>query len=127
MTRQRKLITEIVQAKPVHLTAEQIYMAAKERMPSIAVGTVYRNLTLMEQAGEIRRISVPGAPDRFDRTTKAHDHLLCSRCYTLRDVQLNDVDALLRQNSTMQIDSYELMLYGICEECLNDNEMKKEK
>lgn len=122
MTQQRKLITEIIQARPVHLTAEQIYMAAKERMPSIAVGTVYRNLTLMEHAGEIRRISVPNAPDRFDRSTKAHDHLLCSRCQTLKDVQLREIDRLFQQNQSMQIDSYELMLYGICEECLNEQQ-----
>ncbi len=117
ITEQRKLITEIIQKRPVHLTAEQIYLAAKERMPSIAVGTVYRNLRLMEKASEIRRISIPDAPDRFDRTTRVHDHLLCRECGDLLDVCFENLQETLAQNTAMQIDSYELMLYGICESC----------
>ena len=50
MTRQRALILEILQHSPKHLTADEIFAIAREKMPGIARGTVYRNLKLMEQA-----------------------------------------------------------------------------
>ena len=55
MTRQRALILEILQHSPKHLTADEIFAIAREKMPGIARGTVYRNLKLMEQAREIAR------------------------------------------------------------------------
>ena len=68
MTRQRALILEILQHSPKHLTADEIFAIAREKMPGIARGTVYRNLKLMEQAREIARLEMPDGPDRFDKT-----------------------------------------------------------
>ena len=67
MTRQRALILEILQHSPKHLTADEIFAIAREKMPGIARGTVYRNLKLMEQAREIARLEMPDGPDRFDK------------------------------------------------------------
>ena len=69
MTRQRALIFEILQHSPKHLTADEIFAIAREKMPGIARGTVYRNLKLMEQAREIARLEMPDGPDRFDKTS----------------------------------------------------------
>lgn len=68
MTRQRRLILELMQQSPRHLTADEIFAQARTRMPNIARGTVYRNLKLMEQAGEIARLEMPDGADRFDKT-----------------------------------------------------------
>ena len=46
---------------------DRIYFLAKQEMPSIAIGTVYRNLNLMVKDEEIRRVQLAGEPDRFDR------------------------------------------------------------
>ena len=75
MTRQRALILEILQHSPKHLTADEIFAIAREKMPGIARGTVYRNLKLMEQAREIARLEMPDGPDRFDKTSNPHGHL----------------------------------------------------
>lgn len=53
MTRQRALILEILQHSPKHLTADEIFAIAREKMPGIARRTVYGNLKLMEQAREL--------------------------------------------------------------------------
>lgn len=117
LTEQRRLITEIIRNTDSHMTAEQIYILAKERMPGIAMGTVYRNLGLMEHDGEIMRIPVPDAPDRFDRNTHQHEHMLCRKCGNLEDVSLPGLLAVMNSMTEMQIDSYELALYGICTNC----------
>ena len=86
MTRQRRIIHDYLLSTKSHPTAEEIYMNVKKNMPSIAVGTVYRNLSLMTDAGEVRRITVPEHPDRYDGDVSPHDHLLCMKCKKLFDI-----------------------------------------
>lgn len=118
MTEQRRIISEVIQMTVGHMTAEQIFLAAKERMPTIAMGTVYRNLGLMERAGEIRRIPMPDAPDRYDKTTRLHDHLICRVCGNLEDVCIKNLMDIFGEHPEIHVDSYELALYGICSACL---------
>lgn len=67
MTRQRALILGIMREKcPEHLTADEIFSHARQAMPHIARGTVYRNLKLMELDGEIGHLEMPDGPDRYD-------------------------------------------------------------
>lgn len=120
MTKQRKVIFDIIQKAEDHLTAEQIFLLAKEKMPSIAVGTVYRNLNLMENEGEIRRISMFHAPDRFDKRTSAHEHMICSRCGSLKDISLDGLKETLEKQTGAEILSYDLNLYYICPDCYNE-------
>ena len=117
MTEQRRLITEIIRNTEDHMTAEQIYMLAKEQMPCIAIGTIYRNLGIMERDGEILRITIPNAPDRYDRNVCFHEHLLCSRCGTLEDIWMEGLLEVMNSMTEMQIESYELALHGVCKKC----------
>lgn len=76
MTRQRRIIHDYLLSTKSHPTAEEIYMNVKKNMPSIAVGTVYRNLSLMTDAGEVRRITVPSI--RTDTTGMSVLTTICS-------------------------------------------------
>lgn len=120
MTKQRQVIKQIIRETDEHLTAEQIYIQAIKRMPSIAIATVYRNLSLMVQTGEIRRVSVLNAPDRFDRTMLPHNHMICDRCSKLVDVRLPELQGFLEMKIKELILSYELTIRYICTECAED-------
>ena len=81
MTRQRALILDIMrQQRPLHLTADEIFCHARQQMPHIARGTVYRNLKLMENDGEVAHLEMAGGPDRsrhWHRGARLHaDHPL---------------------------------------------------
>lgn len=116
MTKQRRLIAAIIHDSHEHLSADQIYQAAREKMPSIAIGTVYRNLTLMVTEGEIRRIEVAGGSDRFDRICTPHDHLLCICCGKVSDIQITPaLDAQLPPDYTYV--SHSLVIRCICPNC----------
>lgn len=117
MTKQRKLILDIIKSSNGHMTAEEIYIKAKQTQPSIAIGTVYRNLGLMTQAEEIRRISIPNAPDRFDKFTGPHEHLICQNCGVLSDINVSDLKDYLQVQTGIEIISYELNLRYICNGC----------
>ena len=87
MTRQRALILGIMREKcPEHLTADEIFSHARQAMPHIARGTVYRNLKLMELDGEIGHLEMPDGPDRYDANPTPHGHLLCDSCGDLADL-----------------------------------------
>lgn len=88
MTAQRRIILEIIQSQDRHMTAEEVYGLARQRMPAIGLGTVYRNLNYLAQAGEVWRFSVPGEPDHFDRNTVRHGHVVCVRCKKISDLPL---------------------------------------
>ena len=98
MTRQRALILGIMREKcPEHLTADEIFSHARQAMPHIARGTVYRNLKLMELDGEIGHLEMPDGPDRYDANPTPHGHLLCDSCGDLADLPVVGLNVLCVQ------------------------------
>ena len=69
--------TVTVQQLCDHPTAEEIYDKAAQECPNLSLGTVYRNLNSLVEAGRVRRVSIPGKADRFDHTLPWHSHLYC--------------------------------------------------
>lgn len=118
MTKQRKLVYDIIQQNP-HITAEEVFLLAKEIMPNIAMGTVYRNLGIMAEQGEILRIAIPEAPDRYDKTVKYHNHAICVGCGKMIDVPEIGINNILKSKFNKQIISYNLQVYYRCEDCCN--------
>lgn len=117
MTQQRRLIYDIIKHSDRHLSAEEIFTAAKKEMPQIAYGTVYRNLSLMLDDGEIRLVEIADASNRYDKNVEPHDHCICPVCGGVTDVFWGDLTPMLREKSGMDIISYELNLRAVCEEC----------
>ena len=117
MTKQRQLISEIIRETDKHPTAEQIYLKAKRRMPSIAMGTVYRNLGLMVDSGEIRRVVIANEPDHFDRMLTPHHHMICVRCGRVEDVDLADMRGYIERSAGVDLVSYDLSIRYICPAC----------
>lgn len=117
MTKQRRLIYSIITNSKEHLSAEEIYKSAKKEMPNIAIGTIYRNLNLMIRDGEIRKVEIHNAPDRFDKNIINHDHLICDECGKLKDIIIKNFDKIIEKHSVDNITSYDLNIHYICPEC----------
>jgi len=117
MTEQRKLISEVLREGPGHMDAQEIYERARKKMPSLAMGTVYRNLKIMAEAGEILRIPVEGQPDRYDANPLPHDHMRCRACGNFYDVRLPGLPEWLEEHTGCEIDCYTLLLEGTCPDC----------
>ena len=107
---------EIVSASRSHMTAEEIFDALRQTYPKVVLATVYNNLNSLFEQGKIRRISVEGQPDRYDRNTR-HDHLVCRRCGSLADIHLEDITAQLEQQTGFVIDGYDLKIQYLCPRC----------
>lgn len=121
MTKQRSLILEIMRDDPRHMTADEIFTEARERMPRIARGTVYRNLKLMEQDGAIAHIEMAGGPDRYDYNPAPHGHLLCDDCGAIADLPVLGLLREIEATIGTTVRGYTFNIHYICPKCRAKN------
>ena len=120
MTRQRRAILEALRRLESHPTGDEVYRAARRRLPHISLGTVYRNLELLSARGIIRKLDFAGAQRRFEAEPEMHDHLRCLSCGRLDDVTVKPriSDASLgRQLRGYEVLGHHLEVVGLCPEC----------
>ena len=116
VTKYAQKILEIVESSFSHMTAEQVFEQLRVTYPTVVLATVYNNLNRLCEENQIRKVSVEGMPDRYDRIQR-HDHLVCKKCGKLLDIDLGDLTAQLEQKVGIPILSYDLKLMYLCEEC----------
>ncbi len=118
-TQQKELIATIVKDACNHPTAEMVYEVARESMPAISLGTVYRVLKDLVKDGELIEVSVPSAPSRFDKTTRTHAHFVCSKCGRLEDAWCDEHEfaSILKMGGNHNINHVNIILEGVCENC----------
>ena len=128
-SRQRAAILSFLESRKDHPTAELVYSGVKEEFPSISLGTVYRNLNQLSEAGMIAKHSfgVLGV-DHFDYNTNPHQHFVCSQCNAVIDLPVNDhdfssIDAEAAKGFDGLIQGHRLYFCGICRDCLNKNQV----
>ena len=126
MTRYQKKIYEIVSQSRNHMTAEQVFDALRQIYPKVVLATVYNNLNKLWDEGMIRKVSVEGAPDRYDRIER-HDHLVCQKCGKLSDITLTDLTQQLQLQVGIPILAYDLKLLYICEDCQQKTAKEQDK
>lgn len=120
MTRQRQVILEELRKVKTHPSADEIYEKVKRRLPRISLGTVYRNLEILTQLGEIQHVEIGGAMKRFDGNPEIHYHIRCLRCNRIDDVEispLKQVEAALKGSTDYQITGHRLEFVGLCRKC----------
>ena len=124
-SRQRESIKEYLMSTKEHPTADVIYQHVREENPKISLGTVYRNLTLLVDLGEVRKISTGDGTDHFDADTSAHSHYFCRFCHRLMDVDVTpSVDQILAASSAGigTVEQASLLFTGVCKDCVINNE-----
>ncbi len=126
-SRQREAIKDFLYTGS-HPTADEVYLKVKEQFPNVSLGTVYRNLNLLAERGEIKKLTFAGSPDRFDRNLSKHYHMLCRCCGKVSDLFLPqfdiDLDSLNEGNDTGLIEGYSISCVGVCKECIEKGEAR---
>jgi Fur family ferric uptake transcriptional regulator len=121
MTRQRTVILEELRKVNTHPSADEVYAMVRKRLPRISLGTVYRNLEILSETGEIQKLELGCTLKRFDGTAQNHYHLRCLRCDRVVDapVKVNPrLDEDLKAATDFQIIGHKLEFIGICPECV---------
>ncbi len=122
-TYQRQTVLDVVKTLDCHPTIEAVYAAVKARDARISRSTVYRNLGLLAQSGDILLLDMPEAC-RVDAHTAPHYHLLCTDCGCVSDVPVPYSEELDRLASSQgaQIKSHIVRFQGICAGCSQKNQ-----
>ncbi|MDO5423190.1 MAG: transcriptional repressor [Eubacteriales bacterium] len=126
-SKQRESIKQFLRSRTDHPTADTVYMNIRETFPNISLGTVYRNLALLTELGEIVKITTDGGADRFDGKVTPHHHFICTRCHSVSDLSyMENIDYVLdaaQKAAPGEVQSYVANFYGICTECLGKDEI----
>lgn len=126
-SKNRQAIMDCLSKTDTHPTAEWIFEQLKPSFPNLSLGTVYRNLTQLEENGEIRSMGNVNGMEHFDGNAAPHPHAVCSVCGAITDLpEQQNMERMLHELSG--ITDYrisELQLTGICPDCLVKMEAQK--
>ena len=122
MTRQRRVILEELRKVRSHPSADEVYEMVRRRLPRISLGTVYRNLEILSDSGEIQKLEPGCTLKRFDGNPQAHHHIRCVACGRIVDA---DFDAAITipedpaGSTEFKIIGHRLEFFGVCPACLD--------
>ena len=119
-TIQCSLVLETVNRLHCHCTADEVYNTIVKDHPTVSRATVYRNLNRLSETGKIRKIEIPGGPDRFDHQRHEHYHVKCVECGQVFDVDMDyiaDLEDKIKDTRGFQFTGHNIIFTGICPEC----------
>ncbi len=119
-SKQRDAILDYLHSTTSHPTAETVYENVQQKIPNISLGTVYRNLNMLADAGEVLRLSCGGTKDRYDGNPEQHYHFLCKECGNVSDLEmegLSHINVIAGANFGGTIEGHFTYFYGRCPEC----------
>lgn len=123
-SKQRDSIKEFLATRKDHPTADVVYMNVRQSFPNISLGTVYRNLTLLADIGEIARLRVGDGVDHFDYDTNPHYHFVCSECGDVTDLNTpvtNQIIKDVQETFEGEVKGQVTYFYGRCSNCIPKN------
>ena len=119
-SRQREKIYEYLLRSSEHPSAEMIYAALKEDLPELSLATVYRNLKLLEELQQVRRVTSHQGTERYDAICGDHAHFLCEECGAISDLSEVDLQQLrdtLPLGGNYEVTHLSVTLTGRCPSC----------
>ena len=122
-SKQRDMIKDFLMSRKDHPTADVVYMNVRQQYPNISLGTVYRNLTLLSDLGEIQRLRLGDGVDHFDADTSTHYHFVCNDCGDVIDLEMESIESIndvAARQFGGHISGHITHFFGSCERCLKE-------
>ena len=119
-SRQRESIKANLMSRHDHPTADALYASIREEFPNISLGTVYRNLNLLVETGEILKLTCGNGPDHYDGNVAPHYHFVCRSCGAVTDLPMEpfaDIDQQAQSCTADQIEDHTVFFFGRCANC----------
>lgn len=120
-TPQRRAVLDVLASATDHPTAADVFERVRAAVPGIGAATVYRTLGLLVESGQALELSLgDGASARYDANIARHDHLVCTACGRVEDVQAplpHRATSGLAARTGFTITGYDLQFRGLCPHC----------
>ncbi|MBD0369988.1 MAG: transcriptional repressor [Pyrinomonadaceae bacterium] len=120
LTQQRAAVFDYLSQVEHHPTAEEVYLAVKQKLPKISLATVYKNLEALVNCGAVSKLSYGDAAARYDIRTDHHYHTRCLGCGKMWDLEAKAGPDWLKQvkpQAGFAVKDYRLELLGYCRDC----------
>ena len=118
-TKQRQAILEALEESERPLSPTEITERAAKSVASISIVTVYRNLKLLTESGDIKVVELVGRPPRYELAgLHHHHHFLCEHCDRVFDIEgckLGSMRDLVPKG--FEVKHHEIQLSGRCKDC----------
>lgn len=120
-TRQRQAVADLLRERSDFRSAQQLHAELREQGSSIGLATVYRNLALLAQAGEVDTLQREDGELLYRQcSARHHHHLVCRRCGRTVEVAGPAVEQwanrVAAEHGFSDV-SHTLELFGTCAEC----------
>ncbi|MFM8303968.1 MAG: Fur family transcriptional regulator [Actinomycetota bacterium] len=120
VTPQRQAIFRLLEGNEAHPTVEGLFEAARAEMPTISLKTVYQTVHELEDLGEVHLLHVGTGSLRVDPNVEhPHQHVICTRCGSVRDVLVDVADLRLpaQARDGFDVADVEVHFRGVCRDC----------
>jgi Fur family ferric uptake transcriptional regulator len=131
ITMPRQAILDVLLHTEGHLSAEEIYIAVREKYPGIGLTTVYRTLELLADMGIVLKFDFGDKRSRYELSEgpeglRHHHHLVCTRCGRIIDYTgyldsekelLDKTENGLSEKYNFKISNHLIRFYGLCNNC----------
>lgn len=116
---QRELIRENLLKRYDHPTADMVYRSIRQELPTISLGTVYRNLKFLVEHGDALSLKFADGKEHFDGHTTPHYHFVCSECGNVEDIFMDELQICQQaaKNFDGEITGHITYFYGMCKDC----------
>lgn len=119
-SKEKQAILQFLRITNSHPTADAVYTEMRREIPNISLGTVYRNLRLLKEEGEINELEPASNLSRFDGNTRLHYHFRCEKCsrvFDLNEAYDNSLNERINRNTGFTVSSHVMEFRGICRDC----------
>lgn len=117
MTKNRKMVLDILKQTKKPLSAENIAEALSEN--KIDLSTIYRSLDYFDDNNLLLRFHFNNKSYYFLNTSNHHHYFVCTNCLAMHEIEcyLKDTISLLETENEFTISNHEINIYGLCNLC----------
>ena len=120
MTPQRRAIVTEVMRSQGHISPAAIARTIQQRMPGVNASTVYRTISMLEEAGILSHAHLESGPEYHLADEPEHVHLVCSSCGRTDDLSLKEAKTLyelVSRHRGFAADLTHFAISGLCSDC----------
>ncbi|MDR2201310.1 MAG: transcriptional repressor [Clostridiales bacterium] len=114
----RVRVLEYLAGHRTHPTADAVYSACADDLPTLSRTSVYNALNALESAGLARRLNIDDGEARFDAETREHGHFKCRVCGKVFDFD-TEPPALPADLDGFKAEKRDVFVWGVCNHCVS--------
>ena len=123
-SKKREAILDAIRSTKEHPSAEWVYARLKPDFPDLSLGTVYRNLTLFRESGDVVSVGTFCGQEHFDGDVRPHPHFFCESCRRIFDLDIafssSDHYKEVERAIGGEVSGDSVLFTGRCRDCVNN-------